>query len=141
MTCTFCAHTFSPGEARTTCEACLWFGGCRGVRCPQCGYEMPEDLGFLSWLTRRSKTVLRANLECRLAEMQPGESGTVSGLHPANDRELHKLLALGVIPGSTITLRRRSPAYVFEIGFSQLAVDRQLANTVMVRLGEGSSAE
>ena len=49
MRCTFCGHEFDAAAGRTHCEACLWSSGCRGVRCPRCGYEMPEELSLVKW--------------------------------------------------------------------------------------------
>ncbi|HOF88208.1 MAG TPA: hypothetical protein PLZ36_08935 [Armatimonadota bacterium] len=43
LTCDLCGHRFTAEEGATSCGNCALFGtgGCRKVRCPRCGYEMP----------------------------------------------------------------------------------------------------
>jgi Fe2+ transport system protein FeoA len=41
---------------------------------------------------------------------------------------------MGVLPGVSITLLRRSPSFVFEAGYSQFAVDKEIATDIHVRL-------
>lgn len=43
FTCSFCGYRFTEEERSVTCTRCSLFGagGCRKVRCPRCGYEMP----------------------------------------------------------------------------------------------------
>lgn len=71
-----------------------------------------------------------------LAEMQPGQCARVMGLKdPALEKQqVRKYLAMGLIPGAEITLVQRFPAYVFEMGYSQFAIDRELASSVLVRV-------
>jgi len=57
VTCGFCGTDFSEEASRRACAACsLWGGGCNMVRCPRCGYEMPEEPGlvklFRKWRRR-----------------------------------------------------------------------------------------
>ncbi|HEY3285212.1 MAG TPA: hypothetical protein VGN26_23315 [Armatimonadota bacterium] len=40
--CCFCDYEFDEEEGVKACGACTLFGGCRKVKCPKCGYEMPE---------------------------------------------------------------------------------------------------
>ena len=42
-------------------------------------------------------------------------------------------MALGVLPGVDIRLLRRFPSFVFQIGYAQFAVDRELAQKIRVR--------
>lgn len=43
LTCSFCHHRFTQEESAVSCGKCSLFGagGCKKLRCPQCGYEMP----------------------------------------------------------------------------------------------------
>ncbi|MGD8604386.1 MAG: FeoA family protein [Anaerolineales bacterium] len=74
-----------------------------------------------------------------LADMQPGQSGQVLGLKDPSLRkqQVRKYLAMGLVPGAEIRLIQRFPAYVFEMGYSQFAIDRELASDVLVRVEEG----
>ncbi len=82
------------------------------------------------------KTVSR--LIAPLCDMRPGESGTIAYIQMNDPERLQKLLAMGILPGEHITLVRRDPSYVFRVGFSQFAVDEEIAADIYVRLN-GSS--
>jgi ferrous iron transport protein A len=68
-----------------------------------------------------------------LAAMRPGEAGVVVDLRSGAHSQVQKCLALGILPGAAITVRRRSPSFIFDIGFSQFAVDEEMANVVLVQ--------
>lgn len=75
-------------------------------------------------------------LECdslALTELAAGESGTVTCLQDPGSAATAKLAAMGVLPGSALTLRQRYPAFVFRMGYSEFAVDRELASRIRVR--------
>lgn len=69
-----------------------------------------------------------------LAELQPGEGGQIAYIQMHNPAHLQKLMAMGVLPGTPIWLKQRSPSYVFEAGYSQFAVDEEIASEISVRL-------
>jgi DtxR family Mn-dependent transcriptional regulator len=69
-----------------------------------------------------------------LAELAPGAKGTIAYLHAADSERLKKLMAMGCLPGQEISLIRSFPSYVFQIGFSQFAVDRDIASEIFVRI-------
>lgn len=75
-----------------------------------------------------------ARLIAPLHELQPGQGGQIAYIQMNNPRRLQKLMAMGVLPGVAITLLRRSPSFVFEAGYSQFAVDEEIAGDVYVRL-------
>ena len=51
-------------------------------------------------------------------------------------RKLRKIMNLGLIPGSRICLIQKFPNYVFQLGNTQLAVDKELANEIFIKLDE-----
>ncbi len=69
-----------------------------------------------------------------LRELQPGQGGHIAYIQMINSRRLQKLMAMGVLPGVAIALQRRSPSFVFEAGYSQFAVDEEIAGDIYVRL-------
>lgn len=69
-----------------------------------------------------------------LSELGPGEKGQIAYLQMSHPVRLQKLMAMGVLPGGEVRLVRRSPAYVFEIGYSQFAVDEEIAADIFIRL-------
>ncbi|OGO27703.1 MAG: hypothetical protein A2W33_01835 [Chloroflexi bacterium RBG_16_52_11] len=69
-----------------------------------------------------------------LSELKPGQGGEVAYIQMGDSGRLQKLMAMGVLPGGKITLVRSSPSFVFECGYSQFAVDEQIAGDIFVRL-------
>lgn len=53
MKCVFCLREFDDKQARRACKGCLAGGGCHKVKCPYCGYEMPQEPRWIGWLKRR----------------------------------------------------------------------------------------
>jgi Fe2+ transport system protein FeoA len=68
----------------------------------------------------------------RLSDMRPGERLPVLRLSEDDPDLLRKILSLGILPGDLVVLLRRSPAFVFEVGRSQFAIDRELADCIEV---------
>jgi Fe2+ transport system protein FeoA len=138
VTCSFCGMILDAAAVRATCGGCSisgggGSGGCRSVCCPRCGYSMPEEPALLGklrgWIGRRE--VVRAGV-VTLAEMAPGERGTVIKIDGHDPGRARKLMALGVVPGAGVELERKTPAIVFRTGYTQLAVDDALAASIVV---------
>ncbi len=68
-----------------------------------------------------------------LCQLEIGQSGVILALHVTDERRLRKMMAFGVLPSVTIRLLRRFPAYVFEVGYSQFAIDEEIAAAIEVR--------
>ena len=45
-------------------------------------------------------------------------------------------MALGVLPGATVKLLQRFPSYVIQLGYTQLALDKETASTILVTRNE-----
>lgn len=67
-----------------------------------------------------------------LTDLLPGDEATVSCLD-AEGSAVSKLAALGVLPGARLRLVQRYPAYVFRLGYGEVAIDGALAEAVHVR--------
>lgn len=70
-----------------------------------------------------------------LAAMEDGERGIIAYLHTGQKGKLERLLALGVLPGQQIALIQKFPSFVFRLGETEMAVDKDLASSIHVRLG------
>jgi DtxR family Mn-dependent transcriptional regulator len=80
--------------------------------------------------------VTKERIVSALVDMRHGERGTISYLHTHRHDILLKLMALGLLPGAPIELTRTFPSYVFRIGETEYAVDREIAAAVYVRLAD-----
>ncbi len=69
-----------------------------------------------------------------LKELKRGQAGRIAYLHMADPQRLHKLMAMGVLPGVAILIKETYPAFVFEAGYSQFAVDQEIAGDIFIRL-------
>lgn len=65
----------------------------------------------------------------------PNQKGKVAYIQTKDHKKLQKLMAMGILPGMSVTVIQRYPAYVLQVGQSQFAVDKELAGLISVRLG------
>ena len=75
-----------------------------------------------------------------LSGLKPGQGGHIAYLHLVEAQKMQKLAAMGVLPGTPIRLLQRYPSFIFQAGFSQFAVDEELASGIYVRLEEPERA-
>jgi len=69
-----------------------------------------------------------------LSDFEVKGKGKVAYLQARDPNQMQRLISIGVIPGVSITLLQRFPSYVFKIGESQFAIDKELASSIYVRL-------
>lgn len=69
-----------------------------------------------------------------LAELEAKDKGQIAYLQAKDTRQMQKLISIGAIPGLSISLQQKFPSYVFQIGQSQFAIDKELASSIYVRL-------
>ncbi|WP_042708439.1 metal-dependent transcriptional regulator [Methanobrevibacter wolinii] len=67
-----------------------------------------------------------------LLELDVDDLATVSYIKTADARKLQKIMNLGLLPGSKIQLIQKFPIFVFQLGNTQLAVDKEIANEIFV---------
>jgi len=68
-----------------------------------------------------------------LADMRVGQKGKVAYLQTRDPKQLQKLMAMGILPGVAIVLLQKFPSYVFQVGQSQFAIDKELAEPIFIR--------
>lgn len=69
-----------------------------------------------------------------LNELKTGQAGHIAYVHLHNPQHLQKLMAMGVLPGAPVRLKAVYPSIVFEAGYSQFAVDDEIASEIFVRV-------
>jgi len=75
-----------------------------------------------------------ARVVCPLKELEVKDRGTIAYLETDDKERLHKWVAMGALPGLTISMIQKFPSYVFEIGQSQFAIDKKMAEGIYVRV-------
>jgi len=71
-----------------------------------------------------------------MSNLRQGESGAIAYVHTGDSERLKKLMALGILPGESVTLQRRYPSFVFTVGQSRYAVDQGMAEAIYVERGD-----
>lgn len=69
-----------------------------------------------------------------LAELEVKDKGKIAYLQVRDKGQMQKLISIGALPGVSIVLLQKFPSYVFQIGQSQFAIDKELAQAIYVRL-------
>lgn len=67
-----------------------------------------------------------------LTRLRPGEKAQIAAL-PAGRRDLARLLAFGILPGTEISILQTFPVYVLSVGHTRLAIDKEIAASIIVR--------
>lgn len=68
-----------------------------------------------------------------LTNLEASEKAKVAYIVTSEHPHLHKLLSLGIVPGTEIRLHQKSPSYVIKVGETQIALDKDVANQIYVR--------
>jgi Fe2+ transport system protein FeoA len=74
-----------------------------------------------------------------LSALPPGSTGRVAGVTRDLMGRAERLAALGVSPGATVRVLQTFPGIVFECDQTELAVEREVARSILVHV-EGSPA-
>lgn len=83
-------------------------------------------------LEKKDKKLVK--IVASLAELQPKDKGRIAYLQTKDTTEMQKLISIGALPGASVTLFQKFPSFVFQIGQSQFAIDKELAYAIYVRL-------
>lgn len=66
--------------------------------------------------------------------LKNGERARIVNINIDNDIKLRKLTALGIMPGFDIMVIQKFPAIVIQIGYTQVALDEEIASDIAVSL-------
>jgi DtxR family Mn-dependent transcriptional regulator len=68
-----------------------------------------------------------------LTELKSGDAGEIAYIQTEDDKKMQKLMAMGVLPGNRIRLIQTFPSYIFRVGYSEFAIDTNMAREIFVR--------
>lgn len=66
-----------------------------------------------------------------IKQVRVGDKIRIVSLDTSNQRHLRKLTAFGVLPGTEAIVLQTSPAYVLALGYTQIALDWEIAKTIV----------
>lgn len=134
VVCPFCGFEFEPED--TLCQhGCPMHTTCGLIRCPSCDYEFPEKPAAVSWfgrLFRKARSEPPCGLYCTLAELETGSDAEVISV-PVAGRRRDTLAVFGLVPEMTLTLLQKRPACVVRVGETELALDPEIADGIVVK--------
>lgn len=118
--CSF-EHTLSP---EVTDNICTLLG-----HPPTCPHGLPIPKGECC---RKTGEELKPIVQ-QLNVLEVGDRGRIIFISSKSHMRLDKLGSLGIVPGSTITVRQRRPAFVIQIGETTLALDPEIIKEIYVK--------
>lgn len=147
MSCSLCGHRFGVAAAGSLCASCPVNQGCTIVCCPQCGHGNVDVAQsrlaglFLSarrrWFDARRKRSGRPDWSVTIADLAPGRAAIVTEFLPDIDAAAREhLTAYGMTRGAMLRVLRHKPVTVVQVDRSELAMEREIARSVAVRLVE-----
>ncbi|MDK2934787.1 MAG: ferrous iron transport protein [Clostridiales bacterium] len=69
-----------------------------------------------------------------LTELKQGQKGFVAELNTNDENILRKLMSMGILPGIPLKVIQTFPSYVFQVGYTQVAVDKTIASAILVNI-------
>lgn len=118
--CSF-EHTLSP---EVTDSICTLLG-----HPPTCPHGLPIPRGACCKKTRDElKPIVQ-----QLSVLEVGDTGRIIFVASNSHVRLDKLGSLGIVPGSTIRVHQKRPAFVIQIGETTLALDPDIIKEIYVR--------
>jgi len=70
----------------------------------------------------------------RLSDLKVGQAGRITLIAPRHHSRLDRLGSLGVVPGADVRLHQKFPSFVIAIGETTVAVDREIADEIFVKV-------
>lgn len=144
MQCPLCGHLYAADEAASLCARCPLSGGCRLVCCPSCGHSTVDDStsAAASWLAsklrkpvHRSPRASAGNGARPLGTLPSGTTALIRDFDPRmSPQHRQRLQALGIAPGSAVTVVQQSGATIFQVDYTELAVEREVSDLILVEL-------
>ncbi len=114
-------HILSEGVTRNICTL---LG--HPTECPH-GKQIPPG----KCCKERKKSAI--SVISSVSDLKKGQKGKIVYVLTKKDKNLQKLMAMGVLPGQSLEVIQTSPSYVFQVGQTQVAVDKEIAGSIFVR--------
>lgn len=137
--CPLCGSEFDRALAQCG-HGCPLDSVCNLIRCPHCAYEFPDERRYKNlWERLFAKARKSPPPRAMPADVMPLPDAPV-GVDLELDRltcvlqsRRNSLSVYGLVPGSRLTLQQTEPTCVIRVGATELALDREIAQELVVR--------
>ncbi|NLM45550.1 MAG: ferrous iron transport protein A [Firmicutes bacterium] len=68
-----------------------------------------------------------------LLKIPDGSGAIIAELATRDHKVIRKMSSLGIVPGVSVTVLRKSPAVLLQCGHTKIALDRSLASLIYVK--------
>ena len=119
MKCQLCGYRFDEKQALQVCNDCPLTSNCPLIRCPNCNYEWPRDNNDATKLVPLNK-------------LRKENKGNIVTICTTKSQHLKIIMSMAIMPGMTIRVIRKFPTMLCQIGFSQFAIDDEIAKYIIV---------
>ncbi|WP_202708582.1 FeoA family protein [Sporosalibacterium faouarense] len=75
---------------------------------------------------------IKKDMTISAINMKKNEEGIIAQLNTNNKNILRKLMSMGILPGMNLRVIQTYPSYVFQVGYTQIAVDKEIASVILV---------
>ena len=84
-----------------------------------------------------ARLVFSSNGVRALSSLQPGARGVIAEVRAQGGERVERLVALGVTAGAPVVVLQTFPGIVFQCDQTELAVERGVADAILVRVAGG----
>ncbi|HSB88527.1 MAG TPA: FeoA domain-containing protein [Anaerolineales bacterium] len=135
--CPLCGFHFDPA-GRGPCARCPLATGCRIICCPACGYQFADPQSTLigPWLQERRDRHRHGRSQAvytpTLADVPPGWRARIGAMQQISASRRQQLCAYGLQTAREVRVLQQQPVTVVQVGETELALEAELARSVLV---------
>ena len=78
------------------------------------------------------KAAYKKDINICVSNLKSGQTGIITELNTNNESILRKLMSMSILPGVKIKVIQSFPSYVIEVGYTQVAIDKDIASVIAV---------
>jgi len=139
MICPLCSYEFE--ATLLACHSsCAFNESCGIICCPNCGYQVPDErksrlAGALRrFLSRKPDRTEYLTAVRPLSTLLAGQTGKITTINSDNHARVERLNVLGLTADALVRVDQKRPTYVLSVGFTELTVEREIADDILVEL-------
>ncbi|OGS20556.1 MAG: hypothetical protein A2252_09865 [Elusimicrobia bacterium RIFOXYA2_FULL_39_19] len=81
---------------------------------------------------KKAKEVIES-IVVPLSKLKPNQKAKIVYVLTDKNEQLHRLMSLGIVPGSVINVHQTFPSFVIQAGATQIALEKDVADNIFTR--------